>query len=283
MMNSEAGEQSTAVQMILAQSLQKSLDAWMPESQILTLCRPADIPLNRVKSALQLKYTSAIALKLAPASTALRLAQQITENLRQTLQSDSTPLSLHPVCQNLKISTAAPGWIDLELSAAGLAVWLWQMTSSVLTLDLDLASDTILYESKADNHAAQLMISYSHARCCSLLTAADAAWSNWRLALAQPELFVARWQPAEWQLIGLLVDLVDDLACGSAPASLNLLSKRAHSLSLGVEAFYAACSIWGVAAQSRELANRRLGLLLLAQQLLRILLKRLNLPAPEQL
>jgi hypothetical protein len=286
MHNPSAPTECFALQVMLAKILRKSLNSQSPERSQLV-----NIPLNRVKNSTQpvtqVKYVSAIALKLTPyPQDALSLAQQIAKNLHQAIQFDLLPPFSRGIGQDLKISTAAPGWIYLELSAAGLAVWLQHAVSSVLTLKLIPTSNSTLYEHQFDRHAAQIfVISYGHARCCSLLSAADREWKDWRLAVAQPDL-VAIWQPAEWELIGQLVDAVDQLALSGSKSSPQSsparLVKLAYEISLGFESFYAASPMGGIAAQDGALATRRLGLVLLTQRLLQLILGLLDLPAPAQ-
>ena len=285
MPNQAAPSKIFALQALLAEHLQSSLSFQNLGVQ------PANIPLNRIKSATQttrIKYVSAIALKLTPRDQdALSLAQQIAKNWGRAGQLDPLQTASSCICQDLKISTAAPGWIYLELSAVGLASWLQYAASCVFTLSSVFHSNKTLYNSKFDRHSAQIfVISHSHARCCSLLSAADAEWRDWRLGLTQSDL-LDTWQPAEWQLIGRLIDAADALAVACSKSELDQrdqqLSKHAYEISLGFEAFYAACPIWGVAAQDHALAHRRLALVRLTQRLLQRLLGLLNLPAPAQL
>jgi len=287
-MNGQAEpDEFTGLQRILAEWLRKSL-----EVQDLNLSQtPINIPLNRVKSGTQLKYVSALALKQAPCrDDALSLAQQRVQNLHQAIQSAESQGLSDCICQNLEISISAPGWIYLELSPAALATWLHHGILSVLTPNSTLGLNNTLYNHKFDSHAVEIfMLSYSHARCCSLLRVADAMFSNWQLVLAHPDqaLIIWRavsWEPAEWQLISQIVDVTDRLAWPDAISSdSDQLSKLAYELSRGFQAFYAAYPIGGMTGQDRVLVYRRLGLLLLTQHLLYRLLGMLHLPAPEQL
>jgi hypothetical protein len=292
----------TSIQRILTEGLQKSL-----EVEASNLVQPAiTIPLNRVKSGTQVKYVSALALKQASCGdNALSLAQQMTQNLHQTIQSEQSQPFVDYICRSLEISTAAPGWIYLELSPVALAIWLQHGISSVLIPNQKPGFNNTLYEYKIDSRSSEIfMITYSHARCCSLVRAADGVCGNWRLALVQPDQLgsiwqPAAWQPTEWQLISHCIDAadaIDRLASSSVkPPNFEPLSKLASELSQGFQAFYAACPIGSLINSSMGktlgkslgrdsgLLHRRLGLVLLAQKLLHGLLEMLNLPAPEQL
>jgi len=302
----------TSIQRILADWLKKSL-----EVEASNLVQPiVTIPLNRIKSGTQVKYVSAVALKQASGrDTALSLAQQMTQNLHQTIQSEQSQdfvncnfvncNFMNSICRNLEISTAAPGWLYLDLSPVALASWLQHGISSVLTLSSNSEFNNILYKYKLDSRAVEnFMIVYSHARCCSLLRAADPICCDWRLALIQPDHLVsiwqpAAWQPTEWQLISQLVDTADAIDCLTLspvkPASFEQLGKLASELSRGFQTFYAACPIGSLINSSMGktldktlgrdsgLLHRRLGLVLLTQKLLHGLLELLNFPAPEQL
>jgi hypothetical protein len=317
MSNHAKPTQFVALQPILAEQIQSGLNLQSSGFQASDLQAgrashsSVDIPLKRVKSGISLKYVSAIAFRLAsdPASVP-RIAQQIVENLHRTIPSDQSSPLAQLVAQNLQISVAAPGWIDLELSRAGLAGWFYEQlnapVASVSELSLNLLAADRMHQSwlqpNMSSSAEVLAVLHSHARCHSILNAADLA-HDWRLSLTQSARFSAAWRaniwhPAEWHLIEQLVDLIDYLSsdclgsdclipdCLTQSKSVSLrvrLKKLADDLSQKFQLFYAACPPNGAAVQNQAVADRQLGLVLLTQRLLLLLLGLLGLPAPEQL
>ncbi len=300
-----------SLQIILAELLQKSLEVGdfdlcglsAERLKISQLKIDQTMPLNRIESGTQLTYASAIALKLnASSNHALSLAQQIAKNLHLTIQSAQIQISAHfgqdfgqDFGRDLQILIATPGWIYLQIGSASLEDWLqYQAQSSVLILNYPAVLNYTSCQHKFDQESDHFFsIAHSHARCHSILRAADAG--EWRLTASAPIEIgsqAAAWQPAEWQLIKQLVDTVDALALASLescpkPLSLAQIGQLAYQLSQRFQAFYAVWpSVWPsgrMAAQDQQAVRQRLELVLLTQRLLHLLLRWLNLPAPEHL
>ncbi|MFS8117785.1 MAG: hypothetical protein ACMG55_04745, partial [Microcoleus sp.] len=127
----------------------------------------AVFPLNRGKDSARVLYVSAIALKLA--KTRQQTPQAIAAQLAETLE----PLC----CPNFAVKVAPTGMIELELTDAGLAVWLQRLAQIPLPVpEYRILSPVVC----ADR---LFPIQYSHARCCSLLRMAD---RDRIISIAQP-------------------------------------------------------------------------------------------------
>jgi len=139
----------------------------------------AQIPLNRAKNSARVLYVSAIALKL-------------TKTWQQTPQAIATQLAeiLQPLCYpDFAVKVARDGMIELELTDAGLAVWLQRLAQIPLPVpEYRILSPVVC----ADR---LFPIQYSHARCCSLLRMAH---RDRLISIAQPDVATA---PQIWSLI----------------------------------------------------------------------------------
>ena len=215
--------------------------------------------------------------------------------------------------QIFNIKLVPPGWILVELPDPTLAAWLHFLTDR--GLGLDGSRDTNLVENpqarvnnqailagtswKGKNEHNLFTVQYTHARCCSLIrlanregiiklrTSSDEDESltfdqsipwldcNQKLRLNCPE---------EMRLIELLVKMVDDLVFPNSTSSVNWIT-AAVKLSAAFESFYRSCRIWGeVKINALELAQARLGLLMVTQLVLKSVLEtRLGVVAPMEL
>jgi arginyl-tRNA synthetase len=250
-----------------------------------------EIPLNRGKNSARVLYLSAIALKL-------------TKTWQQTPQAIATQLAetLQPLCYpDFAVKVARDGMIELELTDAGLAVWLQRLAQIPLPVpEYRILSPVVC----ADR---LFPIQYSHARCCSLLRMAD---RDRLISIAQPDVATAPqiWSlaapnpipwlnssrqlrlvhPGDRALISQLITVLDNLSpvfgnC-TQEKPVNYL-KIANNLSQAFQTFYSQCRIWGeVKTETPKLAQARLGLVLATQSLLRfILAELLNAIAPVEL
>jgi arginyl-tRNA synthetase len=250
-----------------------------------------EIPLNRAKNRERVVYVSAIALKLA--KTWQQTPQAIAAQLAETLE---------PLCwPDFTVKAAPAGIIELELTDAGLAVWLQRLAQNFLPLpEYRILSPVVC----ADR---LFPIQYSHARCCSLLRMAH---RDRLIAIAQPDVTTAPqiWSlaapnpipwvdegdrlrlvhPAESNLISQLLTVLDNLSpiweVENREKPVNYL-KLANNLSEAFQTFYSQCRIWGeVKTEQPKLAQSRLGLVLATQSLLRFILEELlNAVAPIEL
>jgi arginyl-tRNA synthetase len=251
----------------------------------------AQIPLNRSKDSARVLYLSAIALKLA--KTRQQTPQAIAAEFVETLK---------PLCEpDFAVKVAPAGMIELELTDAGLAVWLQRLAQIPLPVPESRRLSPVAL-------ADQLFpIQYSHARCCSLLRMADrdrlisiaqpdvaTAPQIWSLAAPNPIPWLNSSQqlrlvhPGDRALISQLITVLDNLSpvfrnC-TQEKPVNYL-KIANNLSQAFQTFYSQCRIWGeVKTETPKLAQARLGLVLATQSLLRFILEELlSVVAPIEL
>jgi len=292
------------------------------------------IPLNRVKDKTQICYVSAIALKLAGQNarkgSAMNLALEIGDNLEQMIKvsnSESPALKNHPlgqIWQNVAVQVTFPGWIYLKLTEQAVADWLQILADQRMHLSsLDQSTSRVVKNTLSNLESAfnnrdstdKFYVSYSHARCCSLLRSAARegiiSLDPINFALKEPNLRLLPFQhPTERHLVSQIVTVLDDMAAlgdatvlenGVAPEDRPMLNaiplaarlapdpvsiwKSAQALSHSFEDFYQACRIWGAVMQHEpQLAQMRLGLVLITQKVLRSLLEEgLAIAAPVEL
>ncbi len=206
-----------------------------------------EIPLNRAKDRARVLYVSAIALKLA--KTWQQTPQAIAAQLVETLE---------PLCYpDFAVKVAPAGIIELELTDAGLAVWLQRLAQIPLPVPESRIFSPVVSADRL------FPIQYSHARCCSLLRMAhrdrlisiaqpDVATAPqiWSLAAPNPIPWVdggdRLWlvHSAERNLILQLITVLDNLAPAIANCSrekpVNYL-KLADNLSATFQTFYSQC------------------------------------------
>lgn len=250
-----------------------------------------EIPLNRSKDSARVLYVSAIALKLAKSWQ--QTPQTIAAQLAETLE---------PLCYpDFAVKVAPTGIIEIELTDAGLAVWLQRLAQTNLPIPESRILDSVVCADRL------FPIQYSHARCCSLLRMAhrdriisiaqpDVATAPqiWSLASPNPIPWIDEGDrlrlvhPAERSLISELLTVLDNLyptfEVKNREKPVNYL-KLANSLSEAFQIFYSQCRIWGkVKIEQPKLAQSRLGLILATQSLLRFILENLfNAIAPLEL
>ncbi len=242
----------------------------------------AQIPLNRSKDSARVLYLSAIALKLAKSWQ--QTPQTIAAQLAETLE----PLC----CPDFAVKVAPTGIIELELTDAGLAVWLQRLAQTNLPVSESRILSPVVCADRL------FPIQYSHARCCSLLRMADrdrlisiaqpdvaTAPQIWSLAAPNPIPWLNSSQqlrlvhPGDRILISQLITVLDNLSpvfgnC-TQEKPVNYL-KIANNLSQAFQTFYSQCRIWGeVKTETPKLAQARLGLILATQSLLRFILEEL--------
>lgn len=288
------------------------------------MCAPTDlpdrtlmpleaIPVHLLSEDAGVLYQSAIALKLASLwqLPAHNIANQLTDSFATTCQDTADSMSL-----DFSVEVVFPGWIQFRLSDSGLATWLQHLIQIPPTgiaeekgRKITLENAEIIYpkqQLKGLNNAKNLfLIQYAHARCCSLLRLAHRQGA---IALSDPECKRAIWQiiepnpipwlydsqatestqtrlrlghPAERRLIAQILD-GQDRSCNLDPGG---AIKLAIALSHAFETFYSRCRIWGeVMTQTPKLAQARLGLVAVTQQLLRSLLQdQLGITPPLEL
>lgn len=240
--------------------------------QILTGAALDAPPLRRHRTSWPICYDSAIAFKLA--AQRQQTPSTVAQQLAVTLTLDC----------NWQIQVVSPGLIRFECSEVEIAMRLQQL----LQVSHHCSSQPLHRRSRAIPSEQLFRVQYVHARCCTLLRSADReGWftcSNpppalpWLTATGELRLQ----QPIEQQTIGLLFDGVDAIANDALTG--DRAWKRAVELSHSLDAFQAACRIWGeVKANDLSLAQARLGLTWAGQQLLQVLLMCSSVEAPALL
>jgi DALR anticodon binding domain len=259
-----------------------------------------EVPLNRVKGSTPIHYTSAIALKLSRRESPLDSAEAIACHLRQMREIDSAKTGLEGrIWQNFTVQTAPSGQISLQLTQQGTAEWLQAFVSHSLLLNRPQPfTQSFVNAADTRNSTSTLSVLHTHARCCSLLRSANTeemirltpadvekADANWRIVAPQPIPWLTNGKfqcqhPAELQLIGRIVDVLDELSKpGDRP-----ICKLAQALSQDFAAFHAACRIWGeVKSTHLPVSQVRLGLVLITQKILGMLLQQMEIEAPTAL
>jgi hypothetical protein len=253
--------------------------------------------LSRSRDNLRVSYGSPIALRLSThwEQPAIELAQEIVTYLPAAEVSTPTlQPAANAIWQHLLLSVTADGWIQFDLTDAGIALWLQTIAAQILCLNREQLPDNPELRAANDkffikNSDKLFEIQYTHARCCSLLRLNNGAALLRRSfeQIAEPDasLWLAAdgalvlQQPVERRLMTELIAVVDDLAdttwsnCQRAVNLASLLSDR-------FQAFHAACRI----SSSAKLQQRlwaQLELTRLTQTVLQSVLRNwLQLDAP---
>lgn len=281
-----------------AQNLPSYPDTDRSNPSNLTNCPGATIPLKRVKNVTRVWYVSAIAFHDASAEqhTPLYRAQAIASSLYKALQ-EGTDQVIQPdqhnsttntsrslttsqfLCKIWKNSTTwvtFPGWIHWQLSPTGVTEWLNLLQAEELTLLSAPSNLPTLNAADLPFH-----VFHTHARCCSLLRAAQR--SHWLSPSTTPSLSVQPagdrpFHSAEWQLILSLIDAIDEI--GLHASNQPLMQRQAQHLSTSFQQFHAQCRLDNLS----ETGELRWGLVTATQRVLRLLLEeRLGLEAPTSL
>ncbi|MBI4782620.1 MAG: hypothetical protein HY785_15070 [Oscillatoriophycideae cyanobacterium NC_groundwater_1537_Pr4_S-0.65um_50_18] len=277
-----------------------------PLGEHLKFAFPSEIPLNRVKAHTQISYVSAIALKLAGQRSRTEEAMSIALGIREAWErmvaiesQKNTLAALDKIWQTTTVQVDSLGGIYLELTEQGLAEWL-HILAHPQTYCNNLDQSTSIVAKNAPcirDSTSKFHICYVHARCCSLLRSAvrdnliDAHSYNFTLREQNLIRFNLR-HPAEQHLVSQMVTVLDNLdnlaSCNDVTVAQTppaLIWRSAQELSYSFEAFHKSCRIWGEVVQSDpQLAQMRLGLVLITQKILRSLLEEgLGIAAPVEL
>ncbi|NJR66287.1 MAG: hypothetical protein HC772_14725 [Leptolyngbyaceae cyanobacterium CRU_2_3] len=278
---------------------------WFEMQNIALADALAEMPLHRVKADTEIIYRSAIALKLARQENAVNIAHKIACCLSQKIETnlDGTKFYLlDKIWRSSTIQTVSPGWIDFHFSQQSIGEWLQALVSQPVCLNnsSQLTIDRTNVSADIRNSASTFHILYTYARCSTLLRSADTdaiirlAPFNLELA-ADPRMIIAP-QPLPWlidndrlkcqhsaeqALIVQIIDILDELFRLGDRAP---IWKLAQALSHKFHEFYAACRIWGtVKSTDLQLAQVRLGLVLITQKLLWLLLQWIGISTPVEL
>ncbi len=208
-------------------------------------------------------------------------------------------------------AAVAPGFLQLKLTEPKLASWLQCLPFLSLRL-YNLPRSK--YSHPLTNDSSLFAIQYTHARCCCLMQLAQkeglinleeiavnrikSRFADFSLlppdasiltiALPQPLPWLISSQQlrfchqCEYALIIQLVKVVDELCC--CDLNLDYWAKTALNLSKAFADFYRDCRIFGKTnAQNPKLAQARLGLVLGTYVVIKALLQRLGVFAPQEL
>lgn len=243
-----------------------------------------DVPLYRLRQNGMVTYRSAIAFKLTSLKQVSPMA--LSYQLLEALAAQANPLGTSSeVC----VHAVSPGWLDFQLSDRAIALWLEQLPK------LFPASKRLAELIEPSNG---FPIQYVHARCCSLLRLGhqqglialkeqDLSQPVWQWESPKPIPLLNTWvHPEQLWLVKtdeqhLLDRLLDstEIPWVSQPSVFKLMT----DLSRAILQFEQNCCLWGVINDTPQLAQARLGLLAVAQFVLRELLEQLNLAAPVEL
>ncbi len=171
------------------------------------------------------------------------------------------------------VRVVPPGWIHLELTHPILATWLQSLVTS--RLQGFLRTDIV----PVKNLTRFFPIQYAHARCCSLVLLAEREGLlhqrdvSGSIPWLDSEAKLRLNHPAEWHLIGELVEVVDLWELPNPHRRVDW-EKAALSISQAWDNLWCQCPIWGeIKITSPELAQARIGLLMATQFVLRYLLE----------
>lgn len=252
-----------------------------------------EIPVNQIKNCYPVKYGSAIALKLTHFldQSPLDIADRIVGSLENL---DPAVSSLGGICpQDFTIKIIPPGMIEFTFTDQAIATWLEQISQNLFPIPV--------IEKNLEVTPNLFSVQYSHARCCSLLRLAHRekmitlkgseatpgqTFPAFQITEPIPWLtdrgklrFIAQ---SEYQLLTKIVEVVDHLESSFHP---QRWEKIAYQFSETFQQFYSQCQIWGeVKRHTPELAQARLGLVLITRSLLHFLLQeKLGVDAPLEL
>ena len=245
-------------------------------------------------------YISGIALRLSKSQNrkAMELASAIASDLSG-------------ICEDVfSIQIVPPGLIHFELTHSTLATWLQNLAVGSLGGEREQKSreqgageDQGTIDAPCPMPNSLFAVQYAHARCCSLVLLAhregliklrqpvpNTSPVFWDVISPKPMPWLNRDgvlrlnHPDERRLIGELIQVIDNTECPDINGSVKL-EKAALNLSQAFEKFWCNCRIWGeVKITSLELAQARLGLLMVTQSVLKCVLEEnLGVFAPLEL
>ena len=280
-----------AIQQLLVSRLQAALDLYIPDSLVLNQLKSHHF-WRRVKENQRFLYVCAIALQLSQAQNipAVEIAGAIANHFHQINHRINTANE-----PNLTVQVLPSGWLQLELTETTIAAWLQhfsQVQSQISTGESPRSPLTSHSFDLTLSPTSLFAVQSAHARCCSLLQLAQ---RTELITLRQPEsasnpaMLIALPYPIPWlnseaklhlvhpterALIALLIDSIDQLYC-PLPARRSANWQRILlDLSQAFQQFHRHCRIWGeVKRDTPQLAQARLGLVLVTQSLLRLVLQ----------
>ncbi|OKH55770.1 hypothetical protein NIES2101_02935 [Calothrix sp. HK-06] len=247
----------TAIRQQINSYLLKRLSIYTNENKLLPFA-PAFVWVRKSKETCKVLYISEVAFKAAKVYgiSASVIASQLVSHFCDWNE-------------NFMLKAAA-GLIYVEVAPSVIATCL----QSVVEQHTSPVSHT---PTLPHSHTPSFLIQYAHARCCSLLRLAE----NEGLILFDQPLQVSwldsqgkfRFNSHESQrLIATSVEIVDDLVCVDVRSPIYWHSK-ALNLSQALECFWRHTRIWGEVKNQPELVRAYIGLIVVTQQILRLLLE----------
>lgn len=217
-------------------------------------------------------YQCPVSIKLAKGN--LNKAQAINHQIISSLIFKPV-FTEHQVSLKFEVTFTESGLLKLSLDYNEINQWLQRLPK----LFLSYYSLSLLNQQPIDINDEFFVLQYAHARCCSLLRSGHLdhliqlkTLDFYQLAWfwLSPDLILDNqliWQQTEErELIHQIIKVIDGL---DRINSMKLASDLSHAFLK----FEQSCRIWGeVKHQSRTLAQSRLGLIAIAQLLLRFLL-----------
>lgn len=295
-----------ALKQLLVERLQAALNLYICDCGITAPQLKFHIRLKRARQEGQVLYVCAIALQLSKTLNlpAWEIAQALAELVLH--QTDG---------QDFTVQAVPPGLIYLELTQSYLAAQLQYLTQTPPLLccltglgELGDREDLEDKGDKGDNSElrsdnSEFTTQYAHARCCSILqlahreelitlqpTDSDQVSALWQIVTPNPIPWLNSKQiclsdRAELALVSQLLIVLDALYCPCPFRQSMNWHKVALNLSQAFQTFYSQCRIWGeVKSQNIQLAQARLGLVLITQSVLRLLLQdHMGIIAPSEL
>ena len=280
-----------ALKQLLVERLQAALDLYICECGITAPQLKCHIRLKQAKQEGQVLYVCAIALQLSKTLNLppLEIAQALAELVLH--QTDG---------QYFTVQVVPPGLIYLELTQSYLADLLQYLTQTPPLLCCLTGQGEM---GKMGEMGDKFQFQYAHARCCSILqlahreelitlqpTDSDTVSALWQIVMPKPIPWLNSKQiclshPAQLALISQLLIVLDAFYCPCPSHQSINWHKLALNLSQAFQTFYSQCRIWGeVKSQNIQLAQARLGLVLITQSVLRLLLQDyLGIIAPSEL
>ncbi|TAE60801.1 MAG: anticodon-binding protein [Nostocales cyanobacterium] len=287
----------TSIKHLVYIQLRNFLSVYTKDEAIL-LIKNGRVPLYQDTDVRKILYISSVALQLSGGDSSK--STSLVRDIASGLSADFSEL--------FSVKVVAPAWIHIELTDPTLAAWLnflidkngyFQEFSSRNQVTNINITEFEPQESGLKNINSYFQIQYAHARCCSLLRLAgreglmkivQEGTNNLRILSHETipwlncDQKLRFYQPEELCLLGLLVKTVDNLVFPDAHGMVNWKTE-ALKLSAAWESFWCSCRIWGdVKNNSLELAQARLGLLMVTQLVLKSVLEnRLGVLAPMEL
>lgn len=247
----------TAIRQQVRGHLLKRLSIYTNENKLLPFAL-ASVWVRKSKETCKVLYISEVAFKAAKVYgiSASVIASQLVSHFCD--------------CNENFMLKAAAGLIYIEVAPSVIATCLQSV--------VDQHTDTLYHtDTRTHSDTPPFLIQYTHARCCSLLRLAgheglisfdqplQVSWLD-----SQSKL---RFNSHESQrLIASLVEIVDDLVCIDLRSPTYWHSK-ALNLSQALECFWRHTRIWGEVKNQPELVRAYIGLIVVTQQILRLLLE----------